>query len=114
METLDAKYYQKAVTKICEMVESPVFLCFGDGLDEVDTLLPSHINRIIPPSTADMPADIRDFWLMLQCRHFIIANSTFSWWAAWLGQRTGTVVVCPHDCAVGPASHWHVIASKID
>jgi len=113
IDTLDAEYYHKAVSKICEMITSPVFLCFGDSLDDVDALLPSDIKRIIPPRTPDLPSDIRDFWLMLQCRHFIIANSTFSWWAAWLGQRSGAVVTCPDVCGlinqVAPASGWHVI-----
>jgi hypothetical protein len=38
---------------------------------------------------------IGDFEAMRRCRHFVIANSTFSWWAAWLGEREGSVVVAP-------------------
>ena len=34
-------------------------------------------------------------YLMSKCRNFIIANSSFSWWAAWLAPRSDKMVICP-------------------
>lgn len=38
---------------------------------------------------------IEQLCLMTQCQHFVISNSTFSWWGAWLGEKEGTVVIRP-------------------
>lgn len=35
------------------------------------------------------------FWLMQQCRNFVIANSSFSWWAAWLAAYSDKIVIAP-------------------
>lgn len=40
-------------------------------------------------------------WLISLCKHFIISNSSFSWWGAFLGEKTDSVVLCP-DIWFGP------------
>jgi hypothetical protein len=51
-----------------------------------------------PVTYRDAPGlgDYEDFYLLSQCRHQVIANSTFSWWAAWLNPHPDKVVVGPH------------------
>lgn len=41
-------------------------------------------------------SDIEQLALMTMCQHFVISNSTFSWWGAWLGEKEGSIVIRPH------------------
>jgi hypothetical protein len=110
---LDARYYHTAVELIRQRVDNPVFCCFGDSLEGSEALMPTNITRLVPPSVPDTPADLRDFWLMQQCHRFILANSTFGWWAAWLAQKEDSVVVCPKTDGfkykIAPARTWLVV-----
>jgi glycosyl transferase family 11 len=69
------------------------FLVFSDSGRDID-----WCKRNIPSSRlafSEGHSDIQDMAIMSACDHHIIANSTFSWWAAWLDARPGTRVVAP-------------------
>jgi len=110
---LDATYYGNAIDAMRKQVPDARFFCFGDSLAGLDRFFPPGVEKGIPRPTPDEPADIRDLWLMTQCRHFIIANSSFSWWAAWLGSRPDSVVLCPDtrgfEYEIAPAHGWVVV-----
>jgi len=91
----DLTYYIKAIKYMQEQILSPRFFVFSDDiswclknlrLDNGDfvNLKDSKINFI------------NDFWLLSLCKHTIIPNSTFSWWAAWLSENPDKIVVAPH------------------
>jgi hypothetical protein len=60
-----------------------------------------------------------DFFLLSCCRHFVVSNSSFSWWAAFLGETTGSIVYAPQpwcifDAAVNPVGpRWRNIAGAV-
>lgn len=89
-------YYRKALLTCRQHIETPHFFIFSDqpeaarnmlAIDQDETTLVTH-------NQGDELAPY-DMWLMSQCRHFITANSTFSWWGAWLGAAKDKKVFTP-------------------
>ena len=93
MGLCDHEYYRKAVDKISSTVNNPQYFVFSDDLNWV------RENMVLPGEpvyvSGHMDAPEIDIMLMAQCRHHIIANSSFSWWGAWLSQHAGGRVIAP-------------------
>jgi hypothetical protein len=84
---LDVAYYRSAFNEACAKVENPLFFIFSDDIEWCKQAL-SFIDKqayFIAPGT--FMADWEDLTVMSFCRHQIIANSSFSWWSAWLADR---------------------------
>lgn len=89
----DPKYYIDSIAKMRTQLHNPIFYFFSDDIPWIkenfkgkDFVFVSHNksgNSYI------------DMYLMSLCKHFIIANSTFSWWAAWLSSNPGKLVIMP-------------------
>lgn len=86
-------YYVRAITKMRERVPNARFYIFSDDIawckDNLE--LPSDSVFVSSPDFKDY----EELWIMSKCRHHIMANSTFSWWGAWLGTYPETVTICP-------------------
>jgi hypothetical protein len=54
-----------------------------------------HLKLGLPTYYVEGEKDYHDLYLMSRCRHNIVANSTFSWWGAWLNAHPEKVVVAP-------------------
>lgn len=61
----------------------------------------------------DSSLPLNDFYLLQHCRHFVLSNSSFSWWSAWLGEEEGAIIEVPlpwciFDRTVDPVpERWH-------
>jgi len=102
---LEADYYSKAIDIISERVTNPEFYVFTLEKDWVkENIKTNYPLTVIEPALTNETAYI-DLYLMSQCKHFIIANSTYHWWGAWLGYNKDKIVVAPdkgwgNECAV--------------
>ena len=93
-DALDRGYYDRAVNLIqCLVGERVEFFLFSDEPDfvtEAFAELPrAHVVRSDPHKSWE------DMFLMARCRHNIIANSSYSWWGAWLNPDEGKRVIAP-------------------
>lgn len=86
-------YYENAVATMRDRVGSDaVFFVFSDDLSWCRRHL-SISDPVFVEGNESHP--VSELLLMATCRHHIIANSTFSWWAAWLGRHPQQVVIAP-------------------
>lgn len=103
---ISAAYYRRAITVMEGKIESPRYFIFSDDPEAVSAGLdlPEGRTTIVTHNRGDEHA-YADLWLMSQCRHFITANSTFSWWGAWLGNADAKVVIAP-DLKIDGKTCW--------
>jgi hypothetical protein len=90
---LQKSYYEKAVRKIEEAVDKPTFFIFSDDIDAAKRELDFIENAIFVIAVSDNV--VADMYLMSLCKHNIIANSTYSWWSAWLNESEKKIVIAP-------------------
>mgnify|MGYP001027583173 CR=1 FL=1 len=98
------EYYARALEHVTErMGTTPVIYVFADEPDWVveNMPLPGEVKVIRHNDAARNYEDIR---LMSACRHHIIANSSFSWWGAWMNPRADKIVAAPDTWFADPAS----------
>lgn len=92
MGVLPVDYYDRAIKYIKQKISNPTFYFFSDDLEWVK----SNIKTDAPVYYVDGNADYVDLDLMRHCSHNIIANSTFSWWGAFLNRNPNKIVIAPN------------------
>lgn len=91
---LGREYYDHALAIVDALAGSAASIfVFSDEPDEAARMFASRPRTTVVQTAADTPAE--DIALMSFCCHIVMANSSFSWWAAWLGDAPGKSVVAP-------------------
>ncbi|MDR0732563.1 MAG: alpha-1,2-fucosyltransferase [Dysgonamonadaceae bacterium] len=86
-------FYEKAIAEMQKRIGSPVFFVFSNDMQWVRENM--HIPNSHYIDWNQGKNSWQDMFLMSKCKHNIIANSTFSWWAAWLNQFPEKTVIAP-------------------
>lgn len=101
----DIEYWKRAINYITENVDNPLFFICSDNVEYV-------INNLIDTSKfqyivqdKEMPVHI-SLSVMAECKHFIIGNTTYGWWAQYLSNNKNKIVVAP--------SRWMAVDMPID
>ena len=92
----DPSYFKSAMKYMAERLEHPVFWVFSQQQEWFKEHVDDGTYEVVYASakTGD-DASIEDFYLMLQCDHYIVSKSSYYWWAAWLPDSRWKTVVCP-------------------
>lgn len=88
-------YYEKAIETIKKSVGSPQFFVFSDDIKWCRKYLP--VSEAIFVDWNKGENSYRDMQLMSLCKHHIVANSSFSWWGAWLNSFKDKIVISPKN-----------------
>ena len=107
-------YWEKAINYITENVEDPLFFICSDNVNYVTSHLIDTTKYEVVEQAADMPVHV-SLSAMAECKHFVIGNTTFGWWAQYLAKNRNKIVVAPSKwMAVEMPIHiyddnWHII-----
>jgi hypothetical protein len=93
---LPFSYYEEAVARLTARVKNPTFFCFADNIEWLRARwsfpFPVHF---VDHNRGEQAYE--DLALMSRCRHFVVGNSTFSWWGAWLSKNPEKVIIAPDN-----------------
>lgn len=106
-QVLSDDYYEKAFQAISEKTAIEKVYVFSDDIAWCRENMQFPIETMYVDNSFSGERGIGHFWLMTQCNHFVIPNSTFSWWAAWLSERTGKQVVVPKKWLADEAVNYN-------
>ncbi len=108
-EVCGKQYYERAFQIMKEQVDNPYFVIFSDDIEWVKAHFNFPEKVIFEDGTDPVWEKIR---LMSSCKHFIITNSTFAWWAQYLCCNKSKIVISPDEWFNGDQKKTSLINSS--
>jgi hypothetical protein len=91
------EYYDEGIELIAHKLRNPHIILSSDDLDWCrENLKFRYPTTFIEPECKGYKFGL-EFALMTRCKHFLIPNSTFAWWTAWLSPQENKTIVCPRN-----------------
>jgi hypothetical protein len=91
----ELSYYLRSIRELASLHGYLRIFLFSDEIGWAKENIAAFRTEFGEIRVIDDPDPLRSFYLMRLCTHYVIANSTFSWWAAWLGQNPLKTVCVP-------------------
>ena len=103
---LDVEYYKRATEYICTKIKDPIFvLCSDDIMYWIENLSKIQAFQKHPFHILADVEEVVSFQLLQQFQHFIIANSSYSWWFAWLAKAKTVLAPKQWFGKIGPRQY---------
>lgn len=102
--TVGLEYYKNAMEYIQERKENVHFYIFTDDIPWVKQNFKGNNITVVENESDDLLIRNLDMALMAECEDNIIANSSFSWWAAWLNQNQDKTIIAPKEWEVNKSA----------
>lgn len=100
---LDISYYIDAINFINTKIKNPTFYIFSNDIEWCKSNFDFIDNKVF---ICDTKTEVDDMTLMRNCKHYIVANSSFSWWSAWLNENEDKIVIAPKKwMAINPNNY---------
>lgn len=89
------EYFNKVIKEITKEIIDPYFYIFSDDIDWCKTNIKTGYPTKFMTQEYNGPKYSSYLKLMSACKHFILPNSTFGWWAAWMSNNDNKIIYAP-------------------
>lgn len=105
-------YYQKGFDRLLASNPNIHFFVFSDDIEWAKSNLPHQEKIHFIESVDEFNAPVQELFLMSQCQKHLIANSSLSWWGAWLSESTIPMIIAPKNWTNDRDKNWDDLLPK--